>query len=419
MQHSMVLAWCLRRRRRRRERRLRLRVARKAALERRLRWNRLGLPQRRRGKGLLSDFAALLGTLEDFEEEEIESEYLEKVKLEFRHVFRITWDAFEYVHAAVEPDLRSRAPPALARGRLKFWTSQEKLLVALYSMASGATYEVVADVFRDGLSTKQVQRFVVKASEALVNRLASVHIRTPQTSAELETVAKEIERWSGFPHCMGIIDGTHIPVSPKFEDQASHINRKSWYSILVSVLADGKGRIINQYTGTPGRMSDTTAFWHSALGKYASQNRIPAPYYIMGDSIYPFKRWLQKGYPRASSYGLPRRLAYNEKFSQTRWVVEFAIGKLKGQWRCLYTGLRLRKKEDWCSVTTACIVLHNITIDKCDQGLRPGVRRAPTSNGNIFRRDPDDVGNDPAGNAGAGLGASAVRERLAEHVMKL
>ena len=63
VQHSMVLAWCLRRRRRRRERRLRLRVARKAALERRLRWNRLGLPQRRRGKGLLSDFAALLGTL--------------------------------------------------------------------------------------------------------------------------------------------------------------------------------------------------------------------------------------------------------------------------------------------------------------------------------------------------------------------
>ena len=161
------------------------------------------------------------------------------------------------------------------------------------------------------------------------------------------------------------------------------------------------------------------------MGKFAKNGGIPSPFYLMGDSIYPFQKWLQKGYPRTSSFGNHDRVTYNKKFSQTRWVIEAAIGKLKGQWRCLYVGLRGRDRRRWVTTTRACIVLHNITIDKCGQGLKPGKRGERPETGTIFTADPDGVrvrslGDDgePEDSGRAYKGATGVRDALFARVVR-
>ena len=129
----------------------------------------------------------------------------------------------------------------------------------------------------------------------------------------------------------------------------------------------------------------------------------------MGDSAYPFLRWLQKGFPRAASADNPRQRKYNALFSGTRVVVECAYGKLKGQWRCLLQGLRQRTPDQWRTIVEACCILHNVTIDEMDQGFHP-IRKFNTTPGSL-ENDPDEVGRLVTGTTTA-PGAAALRDEL-------
>ena len=214
------------------------------------------------------------------------------------------------------------------------------------------------------------------------------------------------------PGVLGVVDGSHIPVNPPKDQREAYCNRKGWYSVLLSGTVDHRGRFIHIATGFPGRMSDSTIFKKSQLWTHAAR-LFPRPFCILGDSIYPFQRWLQKGYPRATSRNDPGRRRYNVLFSRTRVVVECAYGKLKGQWRCLLVGLRMHQPEEWNLIIRCCCILHNVSIDQCGQGLRAyrGARVRATPE--IFATDPAAVGNQPRA-ASVGRGAEAWRTQLFE-----
>ena len=135
----------------------------------------------------------------------------------------------------------------------------------------------------------------------------------------------------------------------------------------------------------------------------------------MGDSAYPFTRWLQKGFPKSASVAKPRWRTYNARFSATRVVVECAYGKLKGQWRCLRVGLRQRSPEEWNTIVKACVVLHNVAIDEMDQGFTSRFRRFATTP-DVGDEDPDYVGrrNVPTTTA---PGAIAYRQTLLDRMV--
>jgi hypothetical protein len=130
----------------------------------------------------------------------------------------------------------------------------------------------------------------------------------------------------------------------------------------------------------------------------------------MGDSAYPFLRWLQKGFPRSGTSANVRKRKYNALFSGTRVVVECAYGKLKGQWRCLLYGLRVRSTSQWNTIVEACVILHNITIDEMGQGFVGKLRRFRDSPA-AFARDPNQVGNATVGTVQAPH-AAPYREEL-------
>ena len=84
---------------------------------------------------------------------------------------------------------------------------------------------------------------------------------------------------------------------------------------------------------------------------------------ILGDGAFPFKTWLMKPFSHAI---LKREEKYfNYRLSRARMVSECAFGSLRGRWRILHRKCESKKETVKC-VALACIVLHNVCIERCD-----------------------------------------------------
>ncbi len=126
--------------------------------------------------------------------------------------------------------------------------------------------------------------------------------------------------------------------------------------------------------GYPGNSHDSvilqpTALWDDikkgqSIPEIAKKvGNVNIPPLIVADSAFPFERWLMKPFTNANT--TPMQRYFNYRLSRARMVTECAYGQLKGRWRIL-----LRKNESQQNnaraVTLACVVLHNICIDRGD-----------------------------------------------------
>ena len=100
--------------------------------------------------------------------------------------------------------------------------------------------------------------------------------------------------------------------------------------------------------------------------KFSAQNVSIGPI-ILGDGAFPLQPWLQKPYSNAT---LTREQSYfNYRLSRARMVVEAAFGMLKGRWRVLQRKCEA-SKEVVRSYSLACVVLHNLCIERGDTFAR-------------------------------------------------
>ena len=278
-------------------------------------------------------------------------------------------------------------------------------------LATGDTYRATCCAVREGICEAQVMRFIRVFTGTVQKRLSST-ISPPRTEAARNAISRQFHQWSGMTGALGAVDGSHIPVSPPKRERGTYINRKGWYSIILSAVVDGRGRFLDISTGWPGRASDAAIIKEQALWERCERDGdrswVPSPYFILGDSAcvapchmsplwqcasgvlllrlssatparYPHRRWLQKGFPAESAVGDDRRTEYNEAFSQTRVIVECAFGKLKGQWRCLHVGLRQKNPADWSKVVHCCCIYTTSPLISADRAGGAGRGTASTA----------------------------------------
>ena len=143
-------------------------------------------------------------------------------------------------------------------------------------------------------------------------------------------------------------------------------------------LIDSKYRFIWASAGFPGNSHDSIDFQSTELyDSICEGNLIPSVAknesgtdvypLILGDSAFSFKTWLMKPYTNAV---LTQEVRYfNYRLSRARMTTEGAYGKLKGQWRVIYRKCE-SQPDNVKTMTLACIVLHNICIDRNDTALR-------------------------------------------------
>ena len=177
--------------------------------------------------------------------------------------------------------------------------------------------------------------------------------------------------------CWAAIDGYHIPIKFSPREAASckeYHNFKNFYSVVLTAMLDSTYRFIWCSCGFPSNSHDAIIFqarelWEKVdehdfipdiAHKVADVNTGPL---IIGDSAFPYKPWLLKPYTNAVL--TEKQRYFNYRLSLARMVRGGACGQLKGRWRVL-----LRKNESAPSqvktTTLACMVLHNICIEKVD-----------------------------------------------------
>lgn len=227
-----------------------------------------------------------------------------------------------------------------------------------------------------GVST--VSSIVEEVSQVLVNHLwndcVSVHL-PDSTEAFKEKILDMEELWQ-FPCCWAAIDGCHIPIKCPpggLESCKEFHNFKNFYSIVLMAMVVSKDRFIWGSCGFPGNSHDAIIFKSTNLWDalqngllaniFKAVGEVSIPPLIVGDSAFPLQSWLMKPYTNATLG--PKQRYFNYRLSRARVVTEGAYGQLKGRWRVLLRKIE-SNKDLVQTVTLACMVLHNICIERGD-----------------------------------------------------
>ncbi|KAK1886217.1 REST corepressor 1 [Dissostichus eleginoides] len=217
---------------------------------------------------------------------------------------------------------------------------KKRVAIALWKLATGSEYRSIGHLF--GVSISSVCRCVQDFCTAAEALLVPEQIRFPNQEKFAEMSAYYENRW-GIPHCVGAIDGSHIPIIAPQEYHCDYFNRKGWHSIILQGVVDGRGLFWNVFAGMPGSLHDARVLRLSTLWELATRgNHFPAQtrniggvsmgYYLLGDSAYPLQNWLLKPFQDTGRLTAEQQ-TFNRKFSRGRVVVENAFGRLKGRWR--------------------------------------------------------------------------------------
>lgn len=250
-----------------------------------------------------------------------------------------------------------------------------RLAICLYRLARGDYYYTIAEMTGLGVST--VCTIVNEVTKAIVENLweECVTKHMPKSEEEFKKKMLDMEELWQFPCCWSALDGCHIPIKCPpggLQSCKEYYNFKNFYSIVMMGMVDSNYRFMWGTCGFPGNSHDaiilqSTQLWadikeHELIPNIGKKiGEVLVPPLVLGDSAFPFKTWLMKPYSNAVL--TPKQRYYNYRLSRARMVTEGCYGQLKGRWRVL-----LRKcessKEEVKTATLACMVLHNVCIDR-------------------------------------------------------
>ena len=143
----------------------------------------------------------------------------------------------------------------------------------------------------------------------------------PEPNKEIWRASEKFfeEKWN-FPHCVATIDGKYFRIKAPPHRGSEFFNYKKYHSVVLLALVDANKRFLTVDVGQYGRVSDGHVFANSNIAmRLAKQNiglppdenfgGVPLPYIVIGDEVFPLKKYLSRPYPRSA-----RRLSEAEKF---------------------------------------------------------------------------------------------------------
>ena len=243
----------------------------------------------------------------------------------------------------------------------------KRVAVALWSLIKGDSYRVVGEQF--GIAKSSACEITGKICSTLY-KLKDRYIRFPSNLGEYHEAMKRFEEQTGFPHAVGAIDASHIPINmPKEDNSDDYINSKSTYSIILQAVVDANCCFTNIHATCPGGLSDVECLKTSPLYNGAENREIliepvniiestSVRPLLLGDSAYPLSSWLMQPF-KDTGFLNEKQINFNNKLSRARIVVRNAIGLLKGRWQCLLKRLD-NNVAGLPYIITVCCILHNI-----------------------------------------------------------
>ena len=283
--------------------------------------------------------------------------------------FRVKRQTFEFLCDLLRTDLQRQD----TRMR-KATCVEKKILVGLWRLATGESFEKCGERFALGKSTCKTA--FKSFEEGLLKRKDSF-IKFPLTSEEIKDKINSFEELYGIPQIVGAIASHHIEMHTPSDNQEDYLDHKQRYSSILQVIADSDFRFIYVAPGFPGSFSDANVLKLSGFHEQAkSQQILAAPTrklsgidirpLIVGGKGFSLSSWMVKPYAAEELDNLtPEQRKFNTKLCACRSVAKRALDLLKARF-----GLVVKKTEqkvDSLSKTlTAACVLHNLCIDRGD-----------------------------------------------------
>ena len=262
---------------------------------------------------------------------------------------------------------------------------EKQLLITMWVLGNPETIRSVSDRFN--VTKSSVFRIVRRICHAIVNNLAAQFICWP-SGERLKQVTEQFQRKKGLPHCIGAIDGTHIPIKAPYDNPEQYVNRKKFHSVQLQGVCDAD-RFFTVYCAYPGSVHDARVLRNSPLYQEAERLEsvvFPESTYIIGDAAYPLKTWLVTGFKNNGKLTREQR-QFNYFLSSTRMKIEHTFGLLKGRFRKLKVMMDIDKVEDIPLIVTSACVLHNFCLlneDNIDMFLDSEIEQEVNNFQNIF-----------------------------------
>lgn len=236
---------------------------------------------------------------------------------------------------------------------------EKQLLIFMWFAATKECIFRTADRFNHTESC--INRCLRRVMNALLEKLLNI-IAWP-TGDRVQEVIDGFKAMKDLCDCIGAIDGSHIRITARKEDNDVHINRKRYPSIQLQCVCDHSLLFTDCYCGWPGSVHDARVFANSDLFQRIKEDQpsmFPGETFIVGDSAYRLETFCMTPYKDLGGFTRQQK-RYNYVQSATRTTIERAFGHLKSRFRRLEL-LEFKNIEDITKFIMSCCIMHNFCI---------------------------------------------------------
>lgn len=268
------------------------------------------------------------------------------------------------------------------------------------------------------ISSGRTQLHRDRVVEAL-NSIRSDWIHWPDEN-EKEAIASRIEKEFYFPNCVGMMDGTLLPlaIQPCCSDYEDYVGRKFQYSLTVNVINDDKRRIRAYLAGYPGSTHDNRV--RTNMRQFKDPDAFfQCTEYVLCDSAYGVSANAIPAYKKGTGANADH-VTFNAFLAKPRVITEHTMGLWKGRFPWL-RGIRMEitdnpeSKQKLLQYIDATVVLHNMLIEfgEDDDEINPWTTEDDDMS-EIDEQVPERTALDSAVPDGSELGAR--REQLRDYL---
>ena len=205
-----------------------------------------------------------------------------------------------------------------------------------------------------------------------MNRIVPVLLGLEQLqwpdAEERKHISSTIQQVFGFPGCVGITDGTLIPLA--FRPTANpedYWTRKGSFAVNALITCDHLARMRHVVIGWPGCVHDNRVFRNSSLN---TKRRTHFSYgeYLLGDSAFKASNIMVPAFKKTPGAEMGNdKKRFNTMLARVRIRSEHSIGLLKARFPYFRTvRMRIRARQDMkklADLFLCAVMIHNLLID--------------------------------------------------------
>ena len=193
-------------------------------------------------------------------------------------------------------------------------------------------------------------------------------LKPPTGHSDWKKLAEDFHRLSGFPMCIGAMDGKYILIKAPINAKSEYHNDQGIHKIVLLAVCDAQYCFRFIDIGDPVRHGDGGIFANSNFGKQLLSNQLgipppecldsvgKLPFCFVADAAFPLKPNIMRPYPGKNI--TKEQKIFNYRLSRARRVVENSFGIFSSRWRIFRKPIII-PSEKAVVITKAACCLHN------------------------------------------------------------